>query len=109
MTEHQSRGPVVSGPTFRVLHGSRASARGRASFGPVADIIGRVAETDVPVLLRGERGTGKALRPQAPRDAPPRRDNPLVKIDCAAPASVVEVEMFGCERGAGPVRPGRLE
>ncbi|HUR93879.1 MAG TPA: sigma 54-interacting transcriptional regulator [Gemmatimonadales bacterium] len=109
MTEPDARTLGVSGPTFRVLHGSRASARGRASFGPVADIIGRVADTEVPILLRGERGTGKALVARAIHDASSRRDNPLVKIDCAAPSSLVEVEMFGCERGAGPVRPGRLE
>jgi two-component system response regulator AtoC len=109
MTAQYGRGPVVSGPTFRVLHGSRASARGRASFGPVADIIGRVADTDVPVLLRGERGTGKALVARAIHDASSRSEKPLVKIDCAAPPSEVEVEMFGCERGPGPVRPGRLE
>ena len=85
MTAQYGRGPVVSGPTFRVLHGSRASARGRASFGPVADIIGRVADTDVPVLLRGERGTGKALVARAIHDASSRREKPLVKIDCAGP------------------------
>ncbi|MEO7271369.1 MAG: sigma 54-interacting transcriptional regulator [Vicinamibacterales bacterium] len=109
MTAHDAVARGVSSPTFRVLHGSRASARGRASFGPVADIIGRVADTEVSVLLRGERGTGKALVARAIHDASARRDKPLVKIDCAAPTPLVEVEMFGCERGAGPVRPSRLE
>ena len=50
---------------------------GRASFGPVADLIGRVADTDVTVLLRGERGTGKALVARAIHDASARRDKPL--------------------------------
>ena len=109
MTEHEPRGIGVSGPTFRVLHGTRPSARGRASFGPVADVIGRVADTEVPVLLRGERGTGKALVARAIHDASARRDKPFVKIDCAATSSVVEAELFGSERGAGPLRPGRLE
>jgi len=109
MTEHQPRGIGVSGPTFRVLHGTRPSARGRASFGPVADVIGRVAETEVTILLRGERGTGKALVARAVHDASARRDRPLVKIDCAAAPSQVEAELFGSERGAGPLRPGRLE
>src|SRR5215212_6069788 len=99
MTEHDGRSLGISGPSFRVLHGSRASARGRASFGPVAEIIGRVADTEVPVLLRGERGTGKALVARAIHDASSRREKPFVKIDCAAPSPLVEVEMFGCERG----------
>lgn len=109
MSAHEPRGIGVSGPTFRVLHGTRASARGRASFGPVADVIGRVADTEVPILLRGERGTGKALVARAIHDASARRDKPFVKIDCAAASSLLEAELFGSERGAGPLRPGRLE
>jgi len=109
MSEHDLRSSSTGGASFRVLHGTRASARGRASFGPVAEVIGRVADTDVPVLLRGERGTGKALVARAIHDASSRRDKPLVKIDCALPSAMVEVEMFGSDRGPGPLRPGRLE
>jgi two-component system, NtrC family, response regulator AtoC len=109
MTERDAQAIGVNGPSFRVLHGTRASARSRASFGPVADVIGRVADTEVPVLLRGERGTGKTLVARAIHDASSRRDKSLVKIDCAAPSSLVEVEMFGSEPGAWPRRPGRLE
>jgi two-component system response regulator AtoC len=94
------------------VHGAR-TARHRASFGPVADLIGRVAETDVTVLLRGERGTGKELVARAIHGASARRERPFVKVDCTSLPQVLEAELFGCERGAvagaGQHRPGRLE
>jgi two-component system response regulator AtoC len=85
----------------------------RSSFGPVADLIGRVAETDVTVLIRGERGTGKELVARAVHSASPRRERPFVKINCASESPALETELFGCERGAvagaGQHRPGRIE
>jgi two-component system response regulator AtoC len=114
MTESDRRpnGVATSSPTLRVVHGSR-TARHRASFGPVADLIGRVAETDVTVLLRGERGTGKELVARAIHGASPRRERPFVKVDCTSLPQVLEAELFGCERGAvagaGQHKPGRLE
>jgi two-component system response regulator AtoC len=114
MTESDRRptGVATSSPTLRVVHGSR-TARHRASFGPVADLIGRVAETDVTVLLRGERGTGKELVARAIHGASPRRERSFVKVDCTSLPQVLEAELFGCERGAvpgaGQHKPGRLE
>jgi transcriptional regulator with GAF, ATPase, and Fis domain len=114
MTESDRRpnGVATSSPTLRVVHGSR-TARHRASFGPVADLIGRVAETDVTVLLRGERGTGKELVARAIHGASLRRERPFVKVDCTSLPQVLEAELFGCERGAvagaGQHKPGRLE
>jgi two-component system, NtrC family, response regulator AtoC len=85
----------------------------RASFGPAADLIRRVAETDVNVLLRGEHGTGKELAARAIHAASTRRERSFVKIDCVSPLQLLETELFGCERGsaagAGQHRPGRLE
>jgi two-component system response regulator AtoC len=80
----------------------------------VREMIGRVADTDVTVLVRGESGTGKELVARAIHAASPRRDRTLVKVNCAAlPAELLESELFGFERGAftGAIhqKPGKFE
>jgi len=65
------------------------------------ELIARVGPTDSRVLITGESGTGKELVAAALHDASPRRDKPLVRVNCAAiPRDLVESEMFGHERGA---------
>ena len=83
-------------------------------FLSVVEEIKHVAQTSSTVLLLGETGSGKEVLAQAIHDASVRKDRPMIKVNCAAlPASLIESELFGREKGAftGALarQPGRFE
>jgi DNA-binding NtrC family response regulator len=80
----------------------------------IFDTIERVAPTRATVLLAGESGVGKDLVARAIHFHSPRRDRPLVKINCTAiPENLMESELFGYEKGAftgaNTTKPGKFE
>jgi PAS domain S-box-containing protein len=63
--------------------------------------VKEVAATDATVLILGETGTGKELVANAIHEASPRRGQPLIRLNCGAiPATLIESELFGHEKGA---------
>ncbi|MBF0322080.1 MAG: nitrogen regulation protein NR(I), partial [Magnetococcales bacterium] len=77
-------------------------------------VIGRLANSEMTVLIHGESGTGKELVARAIHACSPRRNQPFTAINMAAiPRSLIESELFGHEKGAftGAIsrRPGHFE
>jgi PAS domain S-box-containing protein len=80
----------------------------------IYEIIDTVSATNATVLILGETGTGKDLVARAIHYNSPRREEPFVKVSCAAiPETLLESELFGHTRGAftGAIRdkPGRFQ
>ncbi|MBV5279556.1 MAG: sigma 54-interacting transcriptional regulator [Campylobacteraceae bacterium] len=80
----------------------------------VFNVVERIAQSNVTVLVRGETGTGKELVAAAIHKRSKRCDEPFVKLNCAAITdTLIESELFGHEKGAftdaKEARKGRFE
>ncbi len=88
------RGVSLRGPINHIVGHSAAMQQ-------VYALVQRAAKTDATVLLRGETGVGKGIFARAIHANCKRGDGPMVTVDCTTlPASLVESELFGHERGA---------
>jgi two-component system response regulator AtoC len=98
-----------------------AEVRGRfgligtsAEMQSIFAVIEKVADTPSTVLITGESGTGKELVAKALHEHSSRKNQPFIKINCAAiPKTLMESELFGYEKGAftgaTSSKPGRFE
>jgi len=93
--EHVSKDAFVQHKDFEGIIGQSESLR------TVFNHIKLVAPTDTSVLILGESGTGKERLVDSLHFQSLRKNKPLIKVNCAAlPASLIESELFGHEKGA---------
>jgi len=84
------------------------------SMTKIKNVVEQIAPSDLTVLIRGESGTGKEIIARMIHNMSPRKNEPFVKVNCAAiPRELLEAELFGYERGAftgaNKTKPGRFE
>jgi DNA-binding NtrC family response regulator len=72
-----------------------------AAFVNLMKLVGRVAPTDLPMLITGESGTGKEVVARAIHQRSRRSRQPFIAVNCGAiPSELIESELFGHVRGA---------
>jgi two-component system, NtrC family, response regulator AtoC len=93
---------VMRRQSTTLLYDSQVHLIGRSeAFIEVMKQVGRVAATNLPVLLTGESGTGKEVVASALHRRSERADKPFVAVNCGAiPADLIESELFGHTKGS---------
>jgi PAS domain S-box-containing protein len=100
---------VLRGELRELLQSGAILGRSPKLMAALADVA-QVAPTDAAVMILGETGTGKEAFARAVHTASARRDRPFVKVNCAAiPATLIESELFGHEKGAFTGATGRRD
>jgi two-component system, NtrC family, response regulator AtoC len=94
--------------------GARSTLGAAPSMRAIDELIDRIADADVPVLLTGESGVGKDVVAREVHARSARAGRVFIKINCAAlPGELLESELFGHERGsftgAAKTKPGQFE
>src|SRR5271165_1821832 len=79
----------------RMFYGSHSEMR------DIRAVIRKIADSDCPVIIQGETGSGKEMLAREVHHQSPRSSKPFLKLNCAAvPSDLMESELFGYERGA---------
>jgi DNA-binding NtrC family response regulator len=95
--------PVESGPSpaSPLARGEEGEIVAGQAMQALLETVERVAASRIPVILRGETGTGKEVLARILHERGPRKDRRIVRVNCAAiPKELVESTLFGHERGA---------
>ncbi|OLE51203.1 MAG: hypothetical protein AUG51_24550 [Acidobacteria bacterium 13_1_20CM_3_53_8] len=98
----EKRAGPTTGDLQLHVHTSDIELVGRSSaFVEVMKLVGRVAGTNLPVLITGESGTGKEIVARAIHQRSNRADKAFVAVNCGAiPSELIESELFGHVRGS---------
>ncbi|HEU5058731.1 MAG TPA: sigma 54-interacting transcriptional regulator [Kofleriaceae bacterium] len=93
-------GPVIASPD-EALADTGEPVVADPQMRKVFELVRRVADTSMPVLIRGETGVGKEIVSAAIHRASARRDRPYLRLNCAClTETLIESELFGHEKGA---------